>query len=59
MTPNRQYIPINVNNTYCNFIRVAITNTTIQLFDSQGMNAENNKYLQAMENYMYEVLAKK
>ena len=29
------YIPINENNVHWNFIRVAMTNKTIQLFDSQ------------------------
>ena len=53
------YIPINVNNVHWNFIRVAITNKTIQLFDSQGVNAENKMYLQATENCMYEALTKK
>ena len=37
------YIPINVNNVHWNFIRVVITDKTIQLFDLQGVNAENNK----------------
>ena len=44
------YIPINVNTVHWNFIRVAITNKTIQLFDSQGVNTKNKKYLQATEN---------
>jgi len=52
------YIPTNVNNVHWNFIRVTITDTMIQLFDSQGVNGKNNKYLQATENYMYEVLTK-
>ena len=52
------YVPINVNNAHWRFIRVAITNKTIQLFNSQGVNAENKKYLQATENYMYEALTK-
>ena len=52
------YIPINVNNVHWIFIRVAIMDKTIQLFDSQGVNTENEKYLQAPENYMYEVLTK-
>ena len=52
------YIPINVNNVHWNFIRVVITNKTIQLFDSQGVNAKNNKYLKATENYMYEALTR-
>ena len=55
---DKLYIPINVNNTHWNFIRVTITNKTIQPFDSQGVNAENNKYLQATENYMYKALTK-
>ena len=45
-----------MNNTRWNFTRVEITNKTIQLFDLQGVNAENNKYLQAVENYMYDAL---
>ena len=52
------YIPIIVNNTHWNFIRVAITHKPTQLFDLQGVNAKNNKYLQAMENYMYDTLTK-
>ena len=51
---DKLYIPINVNNTHWNFIRVAIKDRTIQLFDSQGVNAE--KYLQATESYMYKAL---
>ena len=38
---DKLYIPINVNNVHWNFIRVAITNKIIQLFDLQGVNAEN------------------
>ena len=52
------YIPINVNNVHWIFIRVAMMNKTIQLFNSQGMNNENKKYLQATEHYMYEALTK-
>jgi len=52
------YIPINVNNAHWNFIQVAKTNRMIQLFDSQGANAKNKKYLQATENYMYKALTK-
>ena len=52
------YIPINVNNVHWNFIRVVITNKTIQLFDSQGMNTKNNKFLKAIANYMYKALTK-
>ena len=55
---NELYIPINVNNAHWNFIRVVITDKTIRLFDSQGVNAKNKKYLQATENYMYEALTK-
>ena len=52
------YIPINVNNVHWIFIRVAMANKTMQLFDSQGMNNKNMKYLQATEHYMYEALTK-
>ena len=52
------YIPIDVNNVHWNFIRVSMTNKTIQLFDLQGMNTENKKYLQATKHYMYEALTK-
>ena len=52
------YIPINVNNVHWGFMWVVITNKTIQLFDSQGVNAENNKYLKATENYMYGALTR-
>ena len=45
-----------MNNVHWNFIWVAIVNKIIQLFDSQGMNVENKKYLKATENYMYEAL---
>ena len=55
---NELCIPIHVNNVHWRFIRVAMTNNTIQLFDSQGTNTENTKYLQATENYMYEALMK-
>ena len=55
---DKLYIPINVNNAHWNFIRVEITNKTIQLFNSQGVNAENKKYLRAIYNYMYEGLTK-
>ena len=41
------YVPINVNRAHWNFIRVKITNTTIELFDLQGVNSKNNKYPQA------------
>ena len=52
------YIPINVYNVHWNFIRVAMTNKSIQLFDSQGTHIENKKYLQATEHYMYKALTK-
>jgi len=39
------YIPINVNNVHWIFIRVAMANKTIQLFDSQGTNNAHMKYL--------------
>ena len=39
------YIPINVNNVHWNFTRVKMMNKTIQLFDSQGTNTDNKKYL--------------
>ena len=55
---DKLYIPINVNNVHWNFIRVAITNNMIQLFDSQGVCAENKKYLEATENYTYEALTR-
>ena len=50
------YISINVDNAHWNFIRTTIMNKTIHLFDLQGMNANNNKYLQAADNYMYDTL---
>ena len=53
---DKRYIPINVNNAHCNFIRVAIENKTIRLIDSQEVNAESNKHLQAVGKYMYNVL---
>ena len=56
---NKLYIPTNVNNFHWIFLQVAITDKTIQLFDLQGVNAENKKYLRAAENYMYKALTKK
>ena len=35
-----------------------MTPKKIQLFDSQGTNTKNKKYLQATEHYMYEALTK-
>ena len=55
---DKLYIPINVNSAHWNFVRVAITNETIQLFNLQGANAKNDRYLQAIENYMYNALTK-
>ena len=52
------YIPVNVNDVHWIFIQVAITDKAIQMFDSQGVNAENKKHLQATENYIYEALTK-
>ena len=52
------YTPINVNNAHWNFIQVAITDKTIQLFDLQGVNVENKKHLQATENFMYKALTR-
>ena len=52
------YTPINVNNTHSNFTRVVMVKKTIQPFDSQAENAENNKLLQAVENYIYDALTK-
>ena len=31
---------------------------TIQIFDSQGENNENNKFLKAVKKYMYDALTK-
>ena len=55
---DKLYISINTNSAHWSFIRVAIKNKTIQLFDSQGVNAKNNKYLQAIENFTYDALTK-
>ena len=52
------YIQINVNNVHWSFIRGAMTNKMILLFDSQDTNTENKKHLQATEHYMYEALEK-
>ena len=38
------------------FIKVAMNARTIQLFDSQGGNDDNDKYLKAVKNYMYDTL---
>ena len=45
------YIPANVNSAHWNFIRVVITDKTIQLYDLQGVDAKTKKYSQATENY--------
>ena len=55
---DKLYIPINRNNVHRIFIRVEIVNNTIHLFDLQGMNNKNMKYLQATEHYIYEALTK-
>ena len=52
------YIPINLDNIHWIFIRVAMNSKTIQLFDSQGENDKNNKFLKAVKNYMYNALTK-
>ena len=53
---DKLYIPINSDNAHWIFIKVAIYAKTIQLFDSQGGNDDNDKYLKAVKNYMYDTL---
>ena len=40
------------------FIKVAMNARTIQLFDSQGGNNDNNRFLKAVKSFMYDALTK-
>ena len=52
------YILINDDNAHWTFIQVTIYATTIQVFNSQGKKDENNRFLKAANNYMYNALSK-
>ena len=52
------YIPVNVDNTQRSFIQVTMHAKTIQLFNSQGKHDNNDRFLKAIKNYMYNTLTK-
>ena len=52
------YIPINADSTHWIFIKVATNANTIQLVDAQGKHDDNNRFLKADKNYMYNAYTK-
>ena len=51
------FVPINVSNTHCLFLRVDLNAQVIEVYDSIGgsPNPRNNKYMWAMRQFLYDL----
>ena len=52
------YIPINVNQNHWNFSRIKMKEKVIELWDSLGERASNDKFLKTAERFIKDVMSR-